>query len=176
MKHIKINSVCEVVGMYLDAPDESHIAPGETAHALNDDDWRSVGPGYRYIGGKLVPPAPVVPDPRVALKSAATAKRWAVETGGITLPNGVQVSTGTADQNRIASVIATAALGGVESIEFKASSGWTTLTLEQLRGIAAAIALHVQACFAAERAHHEAIDAASDAALASYDVDAGWPA
>ena len=174
MKHIKINSVGEVIGMYLDEPEESQIAPGESSVALSDEDWQSVGPGYRYISGKLAPPAPVVIDPRAALKTAVTAKRWAVEAGGITLPNGVQVSTGTADQNRIASVIATAALGGVESIEFKASSGWTTLTLEQLRGIAAAIALHVQACFAAERKHHEAIDAASDAALASYDVDAGW--
>lgn len=175
MKHIKINSVGEVIGMYLDEPEESQIAPGESSVALSDEDWQSVGPGYRYIGGKLVPPEPVVIDVRKALKSAVTAKRWEVETGGITLPNGAQVATGTADQNRIASVIATAALGDVESVEFKAANGWATLSLEQLRGIAAAIALHVQACFAAERAHHDAIDAASDAALANYDVDAGWP-
>ena len=145
---------------------------------VSDALWQSLLGKQLSVGPDGVPyerlSTPI--DPRAALKAAATAKRWEVETGGITLPGGVQVSTGTADQNRIASVIATAALGGVESVEFKASSGWTTLTLEQLRGIAAAIALHVQACFAAERAHHEAIDAASDAALASYDVDAGWPA
>ena len=144
---------------------------------VDDSLWKSllgkqISVGHGGMPQEFVPP-PI--DPRAALKAAATAKRWEVETGGITLPGGVQVSTGTADQNRIASVIATAALGGVESVEFKAASGWATLTLEQLRGIAAAIALHVQACFAAERKHHGAIDAASDAALASYDVDAGWP-
>ena len=42
-------------------------------------------------------------------------------------------------------------------------------------GIAAAIALHVQACFSAERAHHEAIAAASDADLYGYDINTGWP-
>ena len=42
-------------------------------------------------------------------------------------------------------------------------------------GIAAAIALHVQACFSAERAHHEAINAASDAELYDYDITTGWP-
>lgn len=63
MKHIKINSVGEVIGMYLDAPDEPQITPGETAVALSDEDWHSVGPGYRYIRGKLVPPEPVVPAP-----------------------------------------------------------------------------------------------------------------
>ena len=63
MKHIKINSVGEVIGMYLDEPEESQIAPGETAVALSDEDWQRVGPGYRYIGGKLVLPAPVFPTP-----------------------------------------------------------------------------------------------------------------
>ena len=46
--------------------------------------------------------------------------------------------------------------------------------VEQIAGIAAAIAHHVQACFTAERVHHEAIDALDD--LTDYDVTAGWPA
>ena len=71
MKHIKINSVGEVIGMYLDAPDDSQITPGETAHALSDEAWVSVGPGYRYIGGKLVPPSPAVPTPIRAPKAVA---------------------------------------------------------------------------------------------------------
>ena len=49
--------------MYLDAPEESQIEPGQAVVGLSDEDWRSVGPGYRYIGGKLVPPEPVVPAP-----------------------------------------------------------------------------------------------------------------
>ena len=63
MKHIKINSVGAIIGMYLDEPEGSQLAPGESSVALSDEDWQSVGPGYRYIGGKLVPPEPVVPAP-----------------------------------------------------------------------------------------------------------------
>ena len=45
----------------------------------------------------------------------------------------------------------------------------------QMQGIAAAIALHVQACFSSERAHHEAIAAASETELYGYDINTGWP-
>ena len=112
---------------------------------------------------------------RAGLMATVSAKRWAVETGGLTLPGGATVGTTIDDQNRITSVIANAQLAGVASVDFKAQSGWVTLSLEHMRGIAAAIALHGQACFSAERAHHEAIAAASDAELYGYDINAGWP-
>lgn len=112
---------------------------------------------------------------RADLMAAVSAKRWAVETGGLTLPGGATVGTTIDDQNRITSVIANAQLAGVTSVDFKAQSGWVTLSLEHMRGIAAAIALHVQACFSAERAHHEAIAAASNAELYGYDINTGWP-
>ena len=112
---------------------------------------------------------------RADLMDAATSKRWDVMTGGVTLPGGISVGTTIDDQNRITSVIANAQLAGVESMDFKAQSGWVTLSLDQVRGIAAAVALHVHACYAAERAHHVAIAAASDAELYSYDINAGWP-
>lgn len=125
----------------------------------------------RYVLTQL-PPDQV----RASLLQAVSAKRWAVETGGLALPGGAVVGTAIDDQNRITSVIANAQLAGVVSVDFKAQSGWVTLSLEHMRGIAAAIALHVQACFSAERAHHEAIAAASDAELYGYDINAGWPA
>lgn len=109
------------------------------------------------------------------LLRAVSARRWAGETGGLTLPGGATVGTTIDDQNRITSVIANAQLAGVASVDFKAQSGWVTLSLDHMRGIAAAIALHVQACFSAERMHHEAISAASDAELYGYDIAAGWP-
>lgn len=118
-------------------------------------------------------------------KSAVTALRWLHETGGITLPNGVHVATGIDDQNRITSVIANAELAGVEVVDFKAASGWVSISVADLKAVAAAIALHVQQCFSAERAHHEAIDAlaaqhaedeqALQAALQAYDIEQGWP-
>jgi len=120
--------------------------------------------------------AAVVAQAKAALVEQATAHRWVVETGGITLPGGVQVATGTADQNRITAVIANATLAGIDAVEFKASNGWVTLTLDQVRDIAAASALHVQACFSAERAHHEAIEALTDPAeIETYSVNANWP-
>lgn len=111
---------------------------------------------------------------RADLISAVADKRWRCETGGLTV-GGVRVLTAIDDQNRITSIIANAQLAGVLSVDFKASSGWVTLTLAQLQGIAGAIALHVQACFKAERAHYDAIQTATEADLLTYDINAGWP-
>ena len=74
--------------------------------------------------------------------------------------------------NRIASAL----IGAPATLDFKAESGWVTLTLAELQGIAAAITAHVQACFTAERVHHEAIDALETMEAAqAYHVENGWP-
>lgn len=121
------------------------------------------------------PPVVTPEQKRAELTNAVTALRWAKETGGLTLPNGITVGTKTEDQNRITTVIANAQLAGVTTVDFKAASGWVTLQLSEVQALAAAIALHVQACFSAERTHHEAIAALNDAALDSYDITTGWP-
>ena len=134
------------------------------------------GPGWLLVGGALVPPDS--PSPATTLKEAkqqlrerASAGRWQHETGGIDI-GGVRVLTGIEDQNRIASAL----IGAPATLDFKAESGWVTLTLAELQGIAAAITAHVQACFTAERAHHDAIDALETLEAAqAYDVEAGWP-
>lgn len=132
------------------------------------------------IDAHINPPRIITPE---SLKEEITALRWQHETGGLTLPTGVRVATGIDDQNRITSVIANAQLAGVEKVDFKAASGWVTVTVQELQSISAAIAVHVQACFTAERVHHEAIDALAEqyegealqSALAAYDVQSGWP-
>ena len=121
------------------------------------------------------PPVVTPEQKRTSLISAVTALRWEKETGGLTLPSGITVGTRTEDQNRITTVIANAQLAGVTTVNFKAASGWVTLQLSEVQTLAAAIALHVQACFSAERTHHEAIAALNDAALDSYDITTGWP-
>ena len=151
----------------------------EFAQALGYDHAQEAGdagPGWLLVDGVLVPPdspAPAVTleEIKQRLREQATELRWQHETGGIDI-GGVRVLTGIEDQNRIASAL----IGAPATLDFKAESGWVTLTLEQLQGIAAAITAHVQACFTAERAHHEAIDAleALEAAQA-YNVEAGWP-
>ena len=128
---------------------------------------------------------PSLPVSVEQLKTFVTAFRWNVETGGITLPTGVRVATGIDDQNRITSVVANAERAGLDEVDFKAAEGWAKVTLAELQAIATAVARHVQACFSAERAHHEAIDAlvaqlqddpqALQAALDGYDESQGWP-
>lgn len=132
------------------------------------------------IDAHLNPPRIVTVE---SLKAEITALRWQKETGGLTLPSGVRVATGIDDQNRITSVIANAQIASVQTVDFKADSGWVTVTVQELQAIAAAIAVHVQACFTAERVHHEAIDELAEqyegealqSALAAYDVQSGWP-
>lgn len=133
------------------------------------------GPGWLLVDGVLVHPTQAVSEDlaeaKRRLRERATALRWEHETGGITV-SGVRVLTGIEDQNRIA----TALIGAPATLDFKAESGWVTLTLADLQGIADAITTHVQACFSAERTHHEAIDALPSLdAVGSYDVEAGWP-
>ncbi|WP_120967063.1 DUF4376 domain-containing protein [Comamonas sp. lk] len=110
-----------------------------------------------------------------AMKAQATARRWECETGGIML-NGMRVLTGIEDQNRITTVVANARRSGLEMVDFKAAGAWVTISVVKVEAIACAIALHVQASFTVERAHHEAVDALLDlAAVQAYDVTAGWP-
>ena len=158
------------LGLYL--VHEQPPAYDQRTHTIVFEGVEMVGGEYR--ARYLLAPLPA-DQLRADLMAAVSAKRWAVETGGLTLPGGATVGTTIDDQNRITSVIANAQLGGVVSVNFKAQAGWVTLSLEHMRGIAAAIALHVQACFSAERAHHEAIAAASNAELYGYDINTGWP-
>ncbi len=135
------------------------------------------GPGWLFVDGELVQPQEHEPAPatleeaKQQLRERATALRWEHETGGTTV-GGVRVLTGIEDQNRIAGAL----VGAPATLDFKAESGWVTLTLEQLQGVAAAITAHVQACFSAERVHHEAIDALETLEeVQEYDIETGWP-
>lgn len=125
-------------------------------------------------------PEPTFDELRKVEQAAATAMRWRVMTGGITLPSGVRVGTTIDDQNRITSVVANASLAGLsddDEVDFKSESGWVRVTVAQVKQIAGAVGLFVQACYSAERAHHDAIEALGDdrAALDAYDVSIGWP-
>ena len=115
---------------------------------------------------------------KAGLVKAATAKRWEVMTSGISLPGGMQVGTTIDDQNRITTVVANAALVGLTDeslVDFKSNSGWVQITVGQIKAIAGAIGQFVQACYSAERQHHEAIDLLVTAQeLRDYDVNAGW--
>lgn len=115
-------------------------------------------------------------DRRRNLRDRVTERRWTVETGGVTLAGGQRVLTGKPDQDRITAVIVNADIAGIDAVDFKADSGWARLSIDELRGVARAIGLHVQACFSAERTHHAAIDQLrTEAETEAYDISAGWP-
>ena len=128
---------------------------------------------------KLIPYQPQEGYPyldllKAQLKEQATAKRWEVETGGVEV-DGVNIKSGLDDQARITAAVTNAPLAGIDSVNFKSADGWITLTLEQLRGIAAVLAMHVQRCFLTERVHHQTIDALTTVEAANeYDVNVGW--
>lgn len=173
-------------GLILD--EAVHEIP-ETAVKLTDAEWAELM-AARQAGGTVESDKQgrpvIVPFDSTSLAALqqrlvdqATEHRWTVETGGLMLPGGVLVATSIEDQNRITSVVANAERSGVMAVDFKATSGWVSVTLQELQAIAAAIALHVQACFTAERRHHEAIAALVAAedrtALEAYNVLADWP-
>lgn len=109
-------------------------------------------------------------------KREATRRRQAIESAGITLPDGVRIATAKDDQDRLSAAIDNMGRYGLQRIDFKADSGWITLSLPELTALGAAVAAHVQACFSAERHHHEVLDALeSTEAVLGYDLDQGWP-
>lgn len=118
----------------------------------------------------------IIDRAKETMTAAATAKRWEYETRGIVTPDGTSILTGTDDQNRIASAIQGMKQASMAETDFKAASGWTKVTLEQLEQIAALIAVHVQTCFSRERALHEQISACETLEqINAINLDEGWP-
>lgn len=112
---------------------------------------------------------------RKALLSNLANKRYEIETGGIVLPNGVFISTDREDQAIITGAVSAAQLG-ITEYDWKGPGGtWIKLKADEITQIGAAVAMHVQSCFTAERRHCEAIAALPDDQLDDYDINAGWP-
>lgn len=116
---------------------------------------------------------------RDAKLQEATDMRWTVWTGGMTLPNGIRVETDEASYNRVTSVISGYEASGLSEesvVSFKAASGFAKLTIAEIKQIAGMMGLHMQACFAMEEAHFDAINALETREeIAAYDTSTGWP-
>lgn len=113
-------------------------------------------------------------DLRAAKAAALAEYRWQQETGGLDLPGGGRVHTDRTSQAMINGAYSSLAQGFVSAVEFKGESGWMTLDLSAVTAIAQAVAGHVQACFAAEKAVAAQIEAEGDPA--SFDVQAAFDA
>jgi len=111
-----------------------------------------------------------------SLQAEIAAKRWEVETGGITV-SGVQIKTDRESQSQLTSVYAMLKGGLVSDTQWKTADGlFTRVTLVEIEPIAQAVAEHVRACFYEERSHNDAIAMLqTQADLDAYDINAGWP-
>jgi hypothetical protein len=133
----------------------------------------------RIVRTWTIAPIPLA-EIKATRKAAATAKRYEVETGGITMAATV-IRTDRESQGLINGAYGLARdmlAGGVPAapIDFKGADGWAEIPPSVMVDIGRAVGLHVQACFRAERLLHEAIDAAKDAAaVLAVDIQAGWP-
>ncbi len=115
-----------------------------------------------------------------AVKSAAkervTAKRYEVETSGVTLGNGIVVGTDKLSQAMVSSAFNHLGNNPTKTLDWKSVGGWVTIDKAQLDAIADAVGNHVQAAFSNEKAHHEAVDLlTTHQAIIDYDITTGWP-
>ena len=134
-----------------------HVIPNDADAPAGLWDW-AVGEAAR-LGDDLPfepPPEPVVPpDPYAVLSDL----RWQRETGGLTLPDGTIVSTTRESQSLIIGTVLGIQTGLITGpVPWKANSGWVDMNGPEIIALGAAVAQHVQRCFAAERAVSVALD------------------
>jgi hypothetical protein len=114
--------------------------------------------------------------------AAITARRWEVETGGITL-NGAAIATDTTSQAKLSGALQLVQSDDTRIIDWKGVNGWIILDAADVTAIAVSVGGHVQACFTREKEMLAAVTAAeTTAALALVDPQAGtidgaggWP-
>ncbi|WP_429052843.1 DUF4376 domain-containing protein [Aeromonas rivipollensis] len=111
-----------------------------------------------------------------SLLDKVAAKRWEVETGGITI-SGAPIKTDRESQAKLTSAYTSLKGGLITDTPWKAADGsFTLVTLAELEPVAQAVADHVRACFAAERSHNDAIALLqTQEELDAYDIHTGWP-
>lgn len=115
-------------------------------------------------------PPPLVPTIEL-LKLYGAARRFILETAGITM-SGIAVLTDRESQRLIADAASYVSTYGVASINFKAATGFVTLSAAEVAAIAKAVGAHVQASFSTEMALDLAIDAGTVTTMAEIDA---WP-
>lgn len=86
---------------------------------------------------------------RSALVAYAATARYARETGGINVA-GAPIATDRDSQALITGAYSYVLAKPDATIVFKSTSGFISLTADQIQAIALAVGAHVQACFAAE--------------------------
>lgn len=148
--------------------------PGDTG-GLNPTirRWLSENEG----GYDVIPYAPPsFEEMRTTKLAAAAAKRWAVETGGITVFD-VPVFTDDRSKLMITGARIKADADPAFTTQWVAADGnITTLDADSIIAISNAVLAHVDACFTRFAGLAAAIQGAADkAALEAIDIESGWP-
>lgn len=150
---------------YVTCPD-SMISGQYDSSAESFLEWGNCITTENYVvNGAPVYVAPPDPDPptlegaKATKKSEMAVARLIEEESGINLPSGVHIDTDRVAQWQMASALITFRSGFVTSTKWKTNGIWVDITLPQLEVIAAAVAQHVEACFAKEEALWATIDA-----------------
>ena len=133
-------------------------------------------PHYRAILDAdldIAPYAAPVPSPADLIAYAAD-KRWRVETGGVVV-NGAQLWTDRTTQVMLSRTVQLLDKGMLTApINVKTPGGFLPLSQQDIEGIGAAVAQHVQAAFDAELLVLAGIETETITSFADIDA-AAWP-
>lgn len=126
---------------------------------------------------EMVSPAATVEAARAEMLAALAARRWQAETSGIVIA-GATIMTDAASQAKLTgAAVAAMRDPDMPPLRWKCRDGsFVALSPAQILAIADAVRSHVQACFDREATLAGEICAASQADLATIDINAGWPA
>jgi hypothetical protein len=170
VKVCRIDGSGQVVGyveMRLGDPIEADMVVGAPPDGRPCPRWQN---GH-WLDGRTL--ADAVGDKLAALG----CRRYDVETAGISV-SGVEVRTDRESQAMLTGAWAMFRQLGAEApaVQWKGRDGWHSLGQAEIDAIATAVAEHVEACFAAERAHHDAICSLTTIEeVDAYDITVGWP-
>lgn len=122
-----------------------------------------------------IPAEQVLAAAKLARRQAVSDLRRAREAAGRTIA-GQPVPIDTAFRLRLRELAADIGDGAASVAIQRADGAWATLTAAQFSALGAAVRAFLRDCQAAERTHHEALDALTTAAaINAYDITTGWP-
>jgi hypothetical protein len=108
---------------------------------------------------------------RPPLLESLADHRFAFETDGLILDNGLRVSTDRESQAQLSSIYTDLTAGLIPDADWKAKNGWQRVDLETIAPIVKAVAVHRRACFRGERQVQASIDdAATIADIEAIDI------
>ena len=124
--------------------------------AWDGDDW-SIADQTAYDAAV----AAALAARKAKMKAAITARRWEVETGGITV-SGAAIATDAGTQAKLSGALQLVQADDQVVIDWKGENGWVQLNAAAVTAVAVAVGRHVQAAFTREKALHTAVDDAAD--------------